>query len=412
MESIKVLAIAPLLLAMYGCSSSSDSAAPTTPTTPTTLSGLFLDAEVEGLSYTTSSGGSGTTDANGTYTYKSGDTITFKVGGVNLGTVDGAPKCTPFDFAAAATNIARFLQSLDADDDPTNGIDIVAANTALAGTSISSDAFLADDATFEANADIAAALSTTADTLIDKATAIANLDAGTDTTFDAAELSDKVFVVIDSASPLELGILSFDADFTASSIWPEDTTDGGGDGSSFDETWAVGTDGVLTLTSTGSTTTVNRIGGSSRSISVTYSEDGAAAKAATLLIPQPMSYDHLAGVNIGDSKTYDVIDSDGTQLSVVLTRAEASLITYKISDTDTGTFTIGDDDIVTITDDGDTTALTFMALLDGSSSVIGDKATVLFVGTTMVGGDINNPDLEFNNLGVGSLTLTAITPAP
>ena len=51
MGKSKVLAIAPLLLAMYGCSSSDTAVAP--PVVPGATSGIFLDAEVEGLSYTT-----------------------------------------------------------------------------------------------------------------------------------------------------------------------------------------------------------------------------------------------------------------------------------------------------------------------------------------------------------------------
>ena len=54
--------------------------------------GLFVDAEVEGLSYTTSSGVEGVTDENGTYNYTPGDEISFSVGGVDIGTVTAAPK--------------------------------------------------------------------------------------------------------------------------------------------------------------------------------------------------------------------------------------------------------------------------------------------------------------------------------
>ena len=176
MSTTKILAITPLLLVMYGCSSGGDG-------TPTATSGVFIDAEVEGLSFTTDSGITGTTDENGTYSFLPGENVSFSVGGVNLGTVAGAPVCTPFDFAAASTNIARFIQSLDADGDPSNGIDLVAANAALAGTTISSDAFTVDTATFEADPDIAAALVTTGDTLIAEDEALANLNAGTDSDF-------------------------------------------------------------------------------------------------------------------------------------------------------------------------------------------------------------------------------------
>ena len=73
MGKTKILAIAPLLLAMYGCSS--DSSAPVNK--DTAVSGLFLDAEVEGLTYTTDSGITGQTDANGTYKYLPGEKVSF-----------------------------------------------------------------------------------------------------------------------------------------------------------------------------------------------------------------------------------------------------------------------------------------------------------------------------------------------
>ncbi len=239
----------------------------------------------------------------------------------SLGTVDGAPKCTPFDFAAASTNIARFLQSLDADGDPTNGIDIVAANTALANTTVTSDAFIGDDATFAANTDITGALAVTGDTLIDPAVALANLNLGTDDTFDNAELEGKLFVVIDPVES-DIGIISFDTISSGAevfSIFAGDTTDAGDDGLGTDETWAVGTDGVLTLTEAaeGTVTTVNRIGGSTSSISLTHSEDGSAPLPATLLIPKALTANALGGDGVTiTSNTYDVIDSDGTPINI------------------------------------------------------------------------------------------------
>jgi hypothetical protein len=419
-ENIKILTIAPFLLVMYGCSSSSDSGTTITPTTPTLTpsTGLFLDAEVEGLSYTTDSGITGTTDKNGTYVFLPGENVSFSVGGVNIGTVAGAPVCTPFDFAAASTNIARFLQSLDADGDPSNGIDIVAANTALAGTTVSSDAFLAADAaTFAADPNITAALAATGDTLIDEATAIANLTTGTDNTFETGELSGKLFVVLDPTN-VDIGVMSFDGNGFVSSIFPEDTTSGGGDGSGFDENWVINASGQLVLTDPveGFTTIVNRIGGSSRSITVTYSQDGAVALPASLLIPQAVTYDDLGGPSIGDTRTYDVVDSDGTPLSVVMTRSATDAVTYIVNanSNDTGTFTVGDiaPNIVTITDDGDPTSLTFMILLDGDPTVIDETTSVLFVGTTVLGGTPTDPDLEFNDIGVGSFTLKSVTTAP
>lgn len=421
MGKTKVLAIAPLLLAMYGCSSSSDSGTTTTtPTTPTVTAstGLFLDAEVEGLSYTTDSGISGTTDENGTYSFLPGENVNFSVGGVDLGTVAGAPVCTPFDFAAASTNIARFLQSLDADGDPTNGIDIVDANTALAGTTISADAFLADTATFEANTAITGAITDGGGTLISEAAALANLAAGTDNTFDTAELSGKLFVVLDPNNA-DIGVMSFDGSGDVSSIFPEDTISGGGDGSGFDETWTINGDGQLVLTDPveGFTTIVNRIGGSTRSITVTYSEDGAAALPATLLIPQTVTEAGLGGDgNTIISKTYSVVDSDGNTPFDVVFNSDG---TFQVQDGtgDSGVYSIGDvaPNVITIADSQSTNVgdnLTFLIMLYSTPSTIGETVSMLIVDSTVVGGTASDPDLEFDAIGVGSVTLTSTTAAP
>ena len=145
-----------------------------------TSAGVFLDSPVEGLTYQSGANPSGTTDANGTFMYTPGETLTFSVGGVVLGTLpDGAPVITPFDFGAAAENIARFLQTLDEDGDPSNGIDITAAAAALAETILGDAVFLSDAMTFEN--DIGPALEVALGTgavLIDAATALANLNAG------------------------------------------------------------------------------------------------------------------------------------------------------------------------------------------------------------------------------------------
>ena len=399
-----------ILVGLTACSGSDSG---TTTTTTTKSSGLFLDAEVEGLTYTTTSGITGQTDENGTYEFLPGEQISFSIGGVSIGTVDGAPVCTPFDFGAASTNIARFIQSLDADGDPTNGIDIAAASTALAGTTITSDAFLVDDATFTANPDIAAALVTTGDTLIDAATATANLTAGTDTTFDKAELEGKLFVVID---PIEndIGIMSFDTIADGAevfSVFAGETTAAGDDGRGFDENWAVDDSGVLTLTDTidGAVTTVNRIGGSTRSISVTYSEDGAAALPATLLIPQVITVDDLGGDGVSfTSKTYDVVDN-GELINITF----KSDRTYVLNDGSGETGTYEEDStpgVMLIFDDAFPNDVTFMIVIDGDPSVIGQTASILLLSAEAVGGTPADPILQFNDISIGSVTLKSTTP--
>ncbi len=104
----------------------------------TTQQGIFLDALVQGVSYSAGSI-TGTTDANGNFTYKPGDTITFKIGDIVLGTVTATPIITPLSLTSASSttdqrviNMVRFLLTLDDDGNPDNGIQITDALRAAA----------------------------------------------------------------------------------------------------------------------------------------------------------------------------------------------------------------------------------------------------------------------------------------
>ena len=97
-------------------------------------SGVFVDAPVAGLSYTTSSNVSGVTDAEGRYNYNVGDTVTFSIGNLVIGSVPGQGIVTPMTVASAlvantsnnaatvAENLLMLLQSLDANGNPDDGI--------------------------------------------------------------------------------------------------------------------------------------------------------------------------------------------------------------------------------------------------------------------------------------------------
>ena len=110
---------------------------------PTTAeTGVFLDSPVSGLrSEATPSGMSGVTDDLGTFDYTPGDTVSFYVGDIFIGSAAGVTTVTPLSLVPGATlysdfrviNIARFLQSLDEDRDPDNGISISAAVAAATG---------------------------------------------------------------------------------------------------------------------------------------------------------------------------------------------------------------------------------------------------------------------------------------
>ncbi|HTY03648.1 MAG TPA: alkaline phosphatase PhoX [Rhodocyclaceae bacterium] len=114
----------------------------------TRSTGTFIDSPVKGLYYEASpSGASGTTDADGKFDYYAGDTVRFYVGGksgTSLGSTAGDAIVGPFDLTgntakdwsnASTIRMLQVLQSLDADGDPSNGIDIsgktVPANCSL-----------------------------------------------------------------------------------------------------------------------------------------------------------------------------------------------------------------------------------------------------------------------------------------
>ncbi|ROU00685.1 hypothetical protein EB809_06090 [Marinobacter sp. R17] len=109
-----------------GGSDSSTSSAAKSPV----LVGRFMDSAVEGVSFKTPTI-SGVTNAEGEFRYREGEAISFSIGNIllNDSAVIGKPILTPVSLAGAkyASNrrailIMRFLQSLDKDQDPSNGI--------------------------------------------------------------------------------------------------------------------------------------------------------------------------------------------------------------------------------------------------------------------------------------------------
>jgi hypothetical protein len=100
--------------------------------------GTFNDAFVEGVDFS-SGDNSGQTDGRGAFPYDSQPgqptMVTFSIGGIVLGTGEAKPFMSPIDLVPGATdvndpqvtNIAQVLQTLDDDDDPTNGITITQA---------------------------------------------------------------------------------------------------------------------------------------------------------------------------------------------------------------------------------------------------------------------------------------------
>lgn len=101
------------------------------------VKGVFLDSRVEGLFYTTQTL-SGTTDPDGTFLYKQRERVSFYIGypdGLFLGEADGESVVTPVNLVPGAVDASNqqvqnrliLLQTLDADGDLNNGIQITPA---------------------------------------------------------------------------------------------------------------------------------------------------------------------------------------------------------------------------------------------------------------------------------------------
>ena len=150
--------------------------------------GYFLDSAVAGLSYQTLNAAgatiTGETGPNGEYPVYEGRDISFAIGKLQLGTVPARDRTTPYSFMAAGggeavpVNMARYLQTLDEDANPDNGITISAAvRTAYTetGKTFSGDYFSRSNFSTIAQDDIRFLLNNPDVALVDSATARAHL---------------------------------------------------------------------------------------------------------------------------------------------------------------------------------------------------------------------------------------------
>ena len=124
--------MAVLLAGCFGGSSSSSSS------DPGTLTGTFVDSAVSGLDYQGSRTASGSTDEDGQFNYTQGETISFSIGALELGAAEGAEILTPLSITDGASSVQDqrvnnkliLLQTLDADGDLNNGIQLTSAISA------------------------------------------------------------------------------------------------------------------------------------------------------------------------------------------------------------------------------------------------------------------------------------------
>ena len=115
------------MMSMAACGSGDDG-------TPT-QTGTFVDSPVAGLNVQGSALGARSTDAQGRFSYQAGETLSFSIGNLALGSATGAATLTPLSITGGATaatdrrvaNKLILLQTLDADGDLNNGIQITDA---------------------------------------------------------------------------------------------------------------------------------------------------------------------------------------------------------------------------------------------------------------------------------------------
>ncbi len=213
---------------LFGCQdsnsskSNSDNVSAEDPAPATSAIGVLLDSAVAGVTYTTSGGAGGLTNEEGEFLYNAGETVAFQLGGIDLGTAAGGETLTPVDLAGArdtadatVVNIARLLQSLDSDQDPSNGILISAVTRrALAQSSLSVRLPIEDFASQASQAFTAASLNVS---LVSADAALTHLH----TSLAQAGLSSVVASeeALDEVLPADVSAIENQTDTT-----PEDTS--------------------------------------------------------------------------------------------------------------------------------------------------------------------------------------------
>ena len=147
--------------------------------TPALLKGVLVDSPLEGVTYETTTQ-SDLTNALGEFQYQPGESVTFSVGDIILGTVPGSDLVTSVELTNSvnptdqtAINLMVFLQSIDEDQNPLNGITIsAAAQTAAIGQSL--DFSLASGAFTSAVTTVVAAITEPDNVVVSETTALDN----------------------------------------------------------------------------------------------------------------------------------------------------------------------------------------------------------------------------------------------
>ncbi len=115
------LACTAIIALLSGCGSSSSDSTSTT----VTGTGYYVDSAVQGAEYKCGSQ-NGVTDENGKFTFEYGQDCVFTLNGVTLRKVEKDDLVADeIKIIEDNTTVAAFLQTLDKDGDPSNGIQII-----------------------------------------------------------------------------------------------------------------------------------------------------------------------------------------------------------------------------------------------------------------------------------------------
>ena len=135
----RLLTILAPVLALVGCFGDGDGPERITATPLPVNVGVLVDSPISGVTWESSDGTSGITNTAGEFEYTDGAAITFSIGGIVLGTASGAPFISAVELtnsadpsSQAALNQLVFFQSIDADQDPSNGITVSDATRSAA----------------------------------------------------------------------------------------------------------------------------------------------------------------------------------------------------------------------------------------------------------------------------------------
>ena len=136
MRKITMISTVTASLLLIGCgggtSSDMSSTANSTNTSTNTSTGIgyYVDSAVKGVGYECGTE-TGTTDGEGKFTFEKGQDCTFRIGGLTLRTIDASKLQNNVTIFEDNNETAQLLQSLDADGNADNGIEILPETASL-----------------------------------------------------------------------------------------------------------------------------------------------------------------------------------------------------------------------------------------------------------------------------------------